>query len=134
MKKVSFDFDGTLSIGFFGEPNPYKDRVHDIVRELIAEGFDVHIITRRYEHPMRNELDDVYAIAFELGIPDEKIFFTNREWKYSKINELGIEFHIDDDETDIRLIENNCPNTIAYLLDIKGPEGFYDLIVESLNY
>ncbi len=47
----------------------------------------------------------VYDVAEMLGINPENIHFTNREWKFNKINELGIEYHIDDDMTDIIILK-----------------------------
>ena len=128
MKKISFDFDGTISRHFGGQPNPFEDDVRNIIKRLINDGHDVHIITRRYGNPMMIENRIVYEVAEILGINPENIHFTNREWKYNKINELGIEYHIDDDMTDIDYIKNNCKNTTGFLLGNNGPEGFYKLI------
>ena len=128
MKKISFDFDGTISRHFDGQPNPFENDVRNMVKHLINEGYDVYIITRRYSNPMMSENRVVYDVAEMLGINPVNIHFTNREWKYEKINELGIEYHIDDDMTDIHYIKEYCKDTKGFLLNDNGPEGFYNLI------
>lgn len=128
MKVISVDFDGTLSRHFNGMSNPYEQDVQNIVKRLINDGHDVHIITRRYSNQMLRENRIVYEIAFSLGIHPDNIHFTNRSWKWEKINELGVEYHMDDDKTDIIYIEEKCPNTIGYHLNTDGANGFYELI------
>jgi len=128
MKKISFDFDGTLSQHFDGQLNPFENDVRNMIKRLINDGHDVHIVTRRYGNPMLTENRVVYEVAEILGLNRNNIHFTNREWKYKTINELGIEYHIDDDMTDIQYIKNYCENTKGFLLGNDGPEGFYKLI------
>lgn len=128
MKKISFDFDGTISKHFDGQLNPFENDVRNMIKRLINDGHDVHIVTRRYGNPMLTENRVVYEVAEILGLNRNNIHFTNREWKYNKINELGIEYHIDDDMTDIQYIKNYCENTKGFLLGNDGPEGFYKLI------
>ena len=60
MKVISVDFDGTLSRYFNGMSNPYEQDVQNIVRRLINDGHDVHIITRRYSNQMLRENNTKY--------------------------------------------------------------------------
>jgi hypothetical protein len=46
------------------------------------------------------------------------------------VNDLGINFHIDDDESDIKFIDLHCKDCVGFHLGDKGPEGFYKLITE----
>jgi len=92
--KISFDFDGC--IGDLGA-------VQDYCRLLLAEGrFEVYIITRRYraEHPMSSALNEaapVRALAEALGVDQDRVVFTDREYKVDTLNQLGIDVHLDDD-------------------------------------
>jgi nucleoside-diphosphate-sugar epimerase len=130
MKKISFDFDGTINDHFDGGLNPFKVDVHNVIKRLVNEGYDVHIVTRRYGDPNLNENQIVFDIADNVGINKENIHFTDRKWKFNIINELGIDFHIDDDESDIRFIDFHCKDCVGFHLGKKGPEGFYELITE----
>lgn len=88
---ISFDFDNTLD----------RLRVQDIAIECIDSGYTVWIITRRYE----NENKEVYEVADKLGIPKERVIFTNGEWKWRTIKNLPIDCHYDDKVIEILLIE-----------------------------
>lgn len=111
MKKVSFDFDGTLEDDFDGTLNNQKQEIQKIAKDYISKGYDVYIITKRYdalnykegkgyEHHM------VYDIAKKLGI--YSVYFTNREMKSSKIIELGIDIHFEDSDYEVNLINKAC--------------------------
>lgn len=113
MKKlISFDFDGTLVDEFGGHPiNSQKDEVQGLVKKYISEGHEVIIITKRYgpENPhlgLKNEHIEVYELAKKLGI--ERVIFTNREWKFSYIINLGVNMHFENSEGEIQLINQAC--------------------------
>lgn len=112
---ISFDFDGTIDDFFGGQENPNKEQIRDFIKTLIIRGYDVHIITRRYgpENPKFGagmEHVKVLKIAEELGIPRNKIIFTNREWKHSHIKSIGACMHVDDDIEEKNHIEKNIPH------------------------
>jgi len=108
VKRVSFDFDGTLSDSFFGDVNPEEDDIKKLFIELFnSENFDVYIITRRYgpdhaDKGQKNEHIKVIELLNSLKIefPKEKIIFTNRDYKFSWVNKLGIDIHLDDDHNE----------------------------------
>jgi len=112
---ISFDFDGTISDHFGGnEKNPHQKEVRDFIFRLIRRGYDVYIITRRYGPEnsnlgLINEHVDVWKTAAELGIPKDRVIFTNREWKYATIESVGACMHIDDDEREKYWIERHLP-------------------------
>ena len=93
-KLISFDFDGTLVDEFGGYPmNSQKDEVQSFVKKYLSEGHDVIIITKRFgpensDKGIRNEHLEVQNLANKLGI--KKIYFTNREMKFSYIIILDI--------------------------------------------
>lgn len=65
--KVSFDFDSTLS----------RKCVQDYAQELIFRGFEVHIVTSRFEKAALNRSNsynnaDLFDVAERLGIPKEE--------------------------------------------------------------
>lgn len=128
MAKISFDVDGTLRDDFFGNVNPRKYSVQELAKRLIADGHDVLIVTRRYQAGPDDEHTVVYDLAEKIGISVENVHFTNREWKFIKLHELGVDFHIDDDEADILNIKLYNPTTTGFLLkNADCIEEFYNL-------
>jgi hypothetical protein len=125
--KVSFDVDGTLNKHFDGGINPYEDAIRRLFVELVgSDDYDVYIITRRYgpEHAnegIKNEHATVFEMLEKLNIvlPKEKILFTNRKYKYSYINQLGIDIHLDDDSHEHDLINRF---TTASSIDVQKPD------------
>jgi hypothetical protein len=90
--KVSFDFDDTLT----------TDKGFNKAKELIAEGKDVYIITRRQQ----TASEEVYKIAEELGISKNKVKFTNGSYKWETIRHFGIGTHYDNNPREIELINS----------------------------
>lgn len=93
MKKVSFDFDGTLS----------RHDVQAWAKEFIKKGFEVWIVTSRSKDAWNNS--DLYEIANELGIPLERIIFTEFEFKYNFFVGKDFIFHLDDDWIELKEID-----------------------------
>lgn len=110
MTKISFDFDGTLG---------HKPHIQRLAQELCRDPFnEVHIITRRYDHvhpQAGDEITAVLGVATQLNIPRERIHFMNRAMKISKIKELGIDIHWDDDIKEIALIRRDFPSCIGFI-------------------
>jgi len=122
-KKISFDFDGTLSDDFDGTFNRQKNEIKNICSQLIKLGNDVCIITKRFspkykEEGLINEHLEVYAMAEELGIPSNKVYFTNREMKVEHLEKLKIDIHFENSEIEISIIESSLSNiTIIHVED-----------------
>jgi hypothetical protein len=112
---ISFDFDGTLDDDFDGTNNPIKEEIQSVCRDLIHQGKDVCIITKRYGPDSgMGETDKVYKLAMDLGV--KNIYFTDRELKDSKIKELGIEMHFENSEYEARVIQFRNPKCVVVLV------------------
>ena len=106
MRKVSFDFDNTLS----------RESVQKLAKEFIERGFEVHIVTSRYEDTSRYENTewqitnnkDLFKVIDYLHIPRENIHFMNMKSKEKFFKENpDFLFHLDDDLDEILKINEN---------------------------
>jgi len=134
--KVSFDIDGTLLDHFHGQNNPNKKEIQNLLIQLSQdENFSIYIITRRFgpedaDKGLKDEHTTVYNLLETLNItlPEEKVLFTNRKYKFSLINQLGIEIHLDDDIKEHQLIKRF---TNGSFVDVQQPnwrEKFDELL------
>lgn len=96
---ISIDFDDTLN----------TEEGKKLANQLMDEGNTLHIVTRRN----KNESGEVYDVAEELGIPKDRIHFTNGKLKWETIKELGIKKHIDNNPDEIKAIQENLPDVKA---------------------
>jgi len=113
-KKISFDFDGTLVDDFYGEHNSQKEEIQKICKDLIDNGHNVFIVTKRFgpefsNSGKKNEHLEVYELAEKLGIRKENIHFTNREWKVVKLGQLDINVHFENSENEVYHIRESRP-------------------------
>ena len=100
MKKVSFDFDGTLS----------KNKVQQYAKMLIKSGVECWIVTSRMgfgKEPQHNWNDDLFEIAKEIGIPKEHIHFCCMDNKANFLNGKGFIWHLDDDLIELSFIKTD---------------------------
>ena len=115
--KFSFDFDGTIDDDFDGSINTQKEEIRNICKYLISRGKDVYIITKRYGPGSgMGETDKVYSIALECGV--KNVYFTNRELKDAKVNELGIQVHFENNQHEAEIISQK---TSALVVCIEDP-------------
>lgn len=98
--KISFDFDGTLD----------RKSIQNYAKELIEKGYEVWIVTARfgdnkkYQEFFQTSINvditnnDLKEVANSLGIPEERIHFTNMDdkWPFLKFHDDFL-WHIDDD-------------------------------------
>lgn len=98
---VSFDFDGTLSLGI----------VQDYCKDLIMRGYSIYVTTFRYNqmlkhlYPSKPHNEDLFEVTDRIGIPRENIIFTNNRPKSFYLNNSNCIFHLDDElgaVTDVR--------------------------------
>lgn len=112
--QVSFDFDSTLS----------RNDVQDYAQSLINKGFEVWILTSRfencYDYPWYKGVgehchQDLYTVTNKLGIPPERIIFTNMVDKADVIlerDDFNPIWHLDDDYIELNVIHKRT-NTKA---------------------
>jgi len=100
MSKVSFDFDSTLTV----------DVVQNLAKRLVKEGHEVWIVTSRFEFTDSSgnkcNNDDLFEIAFEIGIPFDRIHFCNMDDKYNFLKDKNFLWHLDDDFIELSLIRS----------------------------
>lgn len=90
-EKVSFDYDGTLTVAANRE----------VATNLINKGDIVYIISAR------SDRRDLLTMADKLRIPHSRVFATgSNEEKVKKINELGIQKHYDNNADVISKLPN----------------------------
>ena len=92
-KKVSFDFDDTLS----------TQKGQELATRLMNEGKTIYIVTRRQSSMGR----EVYNVADKLNIPHSRVYFTNGKMKWETIKRLKIGTHYDNNQEEIDLINKN---------------------------
>lgn len=94
MKKVSFDFDSTLT----------RTDVQKFAKDLIDSGLvDVWICTSRFDNNRlinKDSNNDLFKLVDELGISKNNIIFTNFEDKANYLNDDFI-WHLDDDHDEL---------------------------------
>jgi len=105
--KISIDYDDTLS----------TQRGKDLARRLINEGNDLYIVTRR----QKSQSNDVYRDAQSVGIPRDRVFFTEGRLKWQKLKDLGIQRHIDNNPDEIDAIKKNAPLIRADKFEVGVP-------------
>lgn len=124
MKKVSFDFDDTLSF----------ESTQEYAKKLINEGIEVHITTSRFED-LKHYLPvvypdghtDLFKVAKELNIPKENIHFTNFIDKSEFLKDTDFIWHLDDNYIEILTINRDTKCKGIYLLG-----GEYDFLCNKL--
>jgi hypothetical protein len=101
MKKVSFDYDGTLQF----------PHVEKFAKELVDKGFEVWVVTSRVsddnllktfhndEPPKWNK--DLWDSCERIGIPKDRVKFTSHVDKIEFLKGKNYVFHLDDDEYEL---------------------------------
>lgn len=123
--RISFDFDNCLS----------HKRVQDIAKDLIGKGYEVWIVTSRFDnlnrlaYPDLKPNSDIYKVATELGIPQHRIGFTNQQPKWILLNKGNFSIHVDDDKKEL--------DNLRYYGIVKGVgtsyPGWYEGLYEHIK-
>ena len=97
MKKVSFDYDGTLAL----------PSVEEFAKELVEQGYDVWVITSRVgDDDLENSFQpwrtpdwnrDLWESCERIGIPKDNVVFTSFKEKIDYLKDKNYIFHLDDD-------------------------------------
>ena len=82
--KVSFDFDGTLTMS----------SIKETAKIMIESGHDVWIVTARTDTNYNSDLDKVCEY---IGLSREKVIFTNGDLKFYEYQKGNFELHYDDE-------------------------------------
>lgn len=98
--KISFDFDSTMS----------RKDVQLFAKELIAQGHELWIVTSRCAtepalekgwYWVERQNQELYDVAEEVGIPRERIVFTEHVDKIEFLEGKGFVVHVDDDPDEL---------------------------------
>ena len=101
--KISFDFDDTLSL----------PEIQKIAKSYVDKGYDVWVTTARNpESSLMYDNKEVEKVCNRIGIPIEKIRYTNQKPKYLFLKDYDI--HVDNDPQEIIGIQSNLPRTKAF--------------------
>lgn len=121
IKKVSFDFDHTLS----------EASVQEFVKEIIND-FEIWIVTSRETkreifgtdpvHFMQLDNSDLFLVADSLGIKRSNIVFTEHQLKADYIIDTDIIAHLDDDHIELKFI-NDETKTKGFSVKSKNWEN-----------
>lgn len=97
MKKVSFDYDGTLAL----------PSVEEFAKELVEQGYDVWVVTSRVgDDDLENSFQpwrtpdwnrDLWESCERIGIPKDNVVFTSFKEKIDYLKDKDYIFHLDDD-------------------------------------
>lgn len=112
---ISFDFDGVLNTEKGIE---FLDSfIHaNLLSNQHGIPFNIFIITTRYNY---DNNEDILRIVQEKKIPLQNLIFTNGDWKWRTLEELGIGVHIDDNPDEVHLINENCEDCQAMLFGLN---------------
>jgi hypothetical protein len=117
MKKVSFDFDGTLS----------RIDVQNYAKSIIDKA-ELWITTSRFEDVSRYDFNathaDLYDIAERVGIPKDRIIFTNMTEKVYILDGRAFVWHLDDDRFELKLLQEGPANGIICPIGISVNGNF----------
>lgn len=107
--KVSFDFDGTLTL----------PTIQQLAKRHIHYGDEVHITTARLHESKTTQFDNkkLYELAERVGIPKDNIHFTGFELKVHFLKTFDI--HYDDDYIEIDAINSSDLTCYGILIGFR---------------
>ena len=116
MLKVSFDFDGTLTL-----PN-----VELFCKRLVDAGLEVWVTTMRHSdatlealaHDARYTNHELYAVTDRLGIPRHRIQFTEEATKVPHLEGKGFVFHLDDNPEVLEELRTHVQSDTTHIVDV----------------
>jgi hypothetical protein len=110
MKRISFDFDGTLD-------QPW---IQEIAKTFIKNGDLVFVITSR---DPKHQNVDVFNVCSELGIKRSQVFCVDIRPKLSEIIRLQVDMHWENDFLEFLELKRAGVNCI--LIDTTNLEFFH---------
>lgn len=119
--KISFDFDGCLA------DNKFVQIIAKLFRDV---GHEVWIITSR-DPQMENR--DIWLLASEFNIPNERVVMTNGALKVHKFLELKMDIHFDNSFDEILAINEHFENKNLTKTCLDKPGIFVNFDKEELG-
>jgi len=122
--KISVDFDKTLS----------KNNVQNYVKKLLKEGIEVWVTTARFDddmvkiHSPHHNNDRLWEVVNKLGIPHERVYFTNMDLKADYLDNQDFIFHLDDDAIELEFIEKT--NIVGVNVQDPNYQQICDKLIE----
>ena len=126
--RISFDFDGVLD----------TEEGQEFFRSLAHANwlagpngttFQIFIVTTRFKDEIGVESkskiladrnDDIWNFVRSIqGLHGIKVNFTNHEWKWKTLDDLGIDIHIDDNPDECHLINEKCEKCSSLLFGLN---------------
>lgn len=110
MKKVSFDFDNTLT----------RLEVQVYAKELVERGLDIWVTTSRYATDPGGKdkwNNDLFKIIDKLKIPRVNVIFCEMIEKSKLISDKNFIWHLDDDSIELESINNHTMCVGIYVED-----------------
>ncbi len=128
MALITIDYDNTLS----------TKRIQNLVKQIWNTN-DIFVLTSRLDclklkEYNLNSNDDLYATCEEVGIPERNVIFTNQVKKLYWIQNSKVDIHIDDDDSEIRII-NSLSNTKCFDAKLeKTPDDVLEYLELIKNF
>ena len=97
--RISYDYDACLNI----------DTIYNHADDMIRKKHDVFIITSRN----LGDYSEVRSDAMDLGIPRSRVIFTSGQSKKLACEDLQIDIHVDDCNSEVKHINNTSTITKA---------------------
>lgn len=114
--KISFDFDGTLT----------EDVIKETAKVFIESKHDVWIVTARSDG---NFNQDLYKVCDYIGLPYDKVIYTNGSYKMYEYIKGNFELHYDDMWDEVK--EINEAGGTAILINPEFDEIYMEMQFEE---
>jgi hypothetical protein len=105
--KISFDYDGTLA----------DFKIQELAKSFVAAGHDVWVLTSRFDDAAFDENGkvighyghnmDIRRVCDRVGIPNDKVLFTNGKLKKDTYFKHNFDIHYDDLVEEVDAINEN---------------------------
>lgn len=128
--KVSFDFDGTLTL----------THIQDFAKFLISCGVDVYVTTSRFDelhkhkYPKNPTNEDLWSVIDKIGIQRHKVRFTLMQPKWEYINGTKLCLHLDDDPIEVDDIVHYAKYCTPVLVSDECVNRCISEILTEMNY
>lgn len=108
MRKISFDYDGTLS----------RQEIFNAAELLLRGNYILYVITKRFDYPQKNQKhanNDIRDVCQTLKIPKDHLIFTNGLSKAKFIELNNIDIHFENNLDEINEISDKTNVNLIYV-------------------